>query len=243
MVDEDHERPEALRDLRDHLAHVHRLLVGEPGCRLVQEHDAGLADRRPRDLEQAPVARAQHARLLPGRDLETDEGERVGDVLAAGGACLAGVLVHHGDVVEHRQARDRLLLLERAPKPPAGATEVGHLEEVLPEGADRPGGGLDEPAQHVEEGRLAGPVGADQAARPARERHGHVVDRRHAAEANGQTLDLDHAAGPSASARRPKPRESKRPSLFRSFGTWSASPPGAVARTCSTPIPKRSSET
>ena len=98
----------------------------------------------------------------------------------------------HGDVLEHRERLDRLLGLERAPEPPAGAAEVDHLEQVLAEGADRSRGGLDEAAEDVEERRLAGAVRPDQAAGAAREGDGHVVDRGHPREADGEVLDLDH---------------------------------------------------
>ena len=81
-------------------------------------------------------------------------------------AAQLGVLVDHRDVVEDRELLDRLLGLERAPQPPPRAAEVRHRQQVLAEGARRvPAGRLDESAEHVEERRLAGPVGPDQPAR------------------------------------------------------------------------------
>ena len=66
------------------------------------------------------------------------------------------------------QVRDRLLGLERAPHSPARPPEVGHREQVVAERAhdafDRP----DEPAEHVEERRLAGAVRPDEPARARR---------------------------------------------------------------------------
>ncbi len=48
-----------------------------------------------------------------------------------------GVLVDHRHVVVDRQLLDRLLGLERPPHAPAGAAEVGHLQQVLAERLDR----------------------------------------------------------------------------------------------------------
>ena len=85
--------------------------------------------------------------------------------LAAGRALIGGrVLVHEPDVVEDGEILDRLLHLEGAPKAPAGTAVVGHGEQILTEGVDRARRRLDEARQDVEEGRLAGAVGADQAA-------------------------------------------------------------------------------
>ena len=129
-----------------------------------------------------------------------------------------GVLVHQRDVVEDRQLLDRLLGLERPPQPPSRPPEVGHAEQVLAERADAPCGRADEAAQHVEERRLAGAVRADQAARPGREHDGHPVERRDAAEADGEILDLDHAIAPPAPAAAAHGPPRSRPRFLRSFG-------------------------
>ena len=142
----------------------------------------------------------------------------------------------HRDVVEHRQLLDRLLRLERAPQAPAGAPVVDHLEQVLAERADRARGGLDEAAEDVEERRLAGAVRADQAARAAREDDAHVVDRRHAGEADGEPFDLDHAA--ASARRRCGTAGASRAEVRDVLRHLLASPPGAVSSTCSRPTPK-----
>ena len=112
----------------------------------------------------------------------------------AGDALRAGVLVDHRHVVEDRELLDRHLGLERPPQAPARPAVVGHLQQVLAEGGDRPGGRLDESAHHVEEGRLAGAVRADQAAGSALEDDRHAVDRGDASETDGEVVDLDHAS-------------------------------------------------
>ena len=145
----------------------------------------------------------------------------------------------HRDVVEHRQLLDRLLGLERPPQAPARAPVVGHPQQVLAERRDRADGRLDEAAEDVEERRLAGAVRADQAAGAAGEDDAHVVDRRDAGEAHREALDLDHGGFLSAAACSRTRAATSRPSLARSFGSCSASPPGAVSSTCRRPAPKR----
>src|SRR5262249_52866557 len=148
------------------------------------------------------------------------------------GAAGAGVLVDHRDVVEDRELLDRLLGLERAPEAPAGAAVVDQLQQVLAERPDRAFRGLHEAGQDVEERRLSGAVRADPPTGAARERDAHVVDRGDPGEAHREAFDLDHAVF------LPKGFATSRPSLARSFGTWSASPPGAVSSTWSSPAPK-----
>ena len=43
----------------DHLAEVLRLLVGEPGGGLVEQHDPRAPDHGPRDLDEPALARAE----------------------------------------------------------------------------------------------------------------------------------------------------------------------------------------
>src|SRR3954463_10436596 len=143
------------------------------------------------------------------------------------------------DVRRDAQLLDRLLGLERAPQAPAGAAEVRHGEQIVAERADAARRGHHEAAEDVEERRLAGAVRADQAARARLEADGHPVERRDAAEADGQVLDLDQRARSWAGVRR-RPAPPIAPhSRARSRGTCAASPAGAVSSTCSTPTPKR----
>ena len=75
--------PNSLGDPLDHAGHVLGLLVREPGGRLVEQHDARRADDRARDLDEAPVARAEPADLDVRRHLEADVLDRAQDVRAA----------------------------------------------------------------------------------------------------------------------------------------------------------------
>ncbi len=167
---------------------------GSPAAGSSSSTTRGRADDGPGDLDEAPVARAEPTDLDVRRHLEAHVLDGAQDVGLPRRAARTRVLVDHRDVVEHRQLLDRHLGLERAPQPPARAAVVDHLEQVVAECADRPCGRLDEAAQDVEERRLSRPVRPDQAARAAGEDDADVVDRRHAGEADGQPLDLDHDA-------------------------------------------------
>ena len=95
------------------------------------------ADDGARDLDEAPIARAEPADLDVRRHLETDVLDGAEDVGPPRRAPGSRVLVDHRDVVEHRELLDRHLGLERAPQPPARAPVVDHLEQVVAERADR----------------------------------------------------------------------------------------------------------
>src|SRR4051794_637314 len=84
VIDEDHERGRVLGDRADHAPEVLGLLVGQPGGGLVEQHEPRRADDRPRDLDEAPLARAE--RRDPGVRIdvvEPDEAQRGEDILAA----------------------------------------------------------------------------------------------------------------------------------------------------------------
>ena len=112
------------------------------------------------------------------------------------------MLVHGCHVVEHRELLDRLLGLEGASQSPARPFEVGQRQEVLAHRIDTTAARGDEAGQHVEERRLAGAVGADEATRPFRELNGHLIQRDDTAEVDRQLLDVDHASTPFFSAAR-----------------------------------------
>ncbi len=83
MVDEDHDRVAVLGDPRDHVPEVRRLLVGQAGGRLVEQHHARLTDERAGDLDQPAIARAERPDPCLRVGLEPDERDRVEHVLAA----------------------------------------------------------------------------------------------------------------------------------------------------------------
>jgi hypothetical protein len=202
VVDEDDQGADVLGDAPDDAAEVLGLLVGQARGRLVEEHDARLADDRPGDLDQPALARAEAAYLRLRIDVQADERDRPERVLLARVAPEARVLVDHRHVVVDRELLDRLLGLEGPAQAPAGAPVVGHRQKVLVVGAYRSGDRPHEAAQHVEERRLAGAVGADEPAGPAGELDAHAVDRGHAAEADGQAVDRDHLAASRAGVAR-----------------------------------------
>ena len=160
------------------------LLVGEAGRGLVEQDEPGVADDRPGHLDEATLAGAESADESVGFGLEADEAHRPHHILAAVRPAATRVLVHEQHVLVHREVGDGLLGLERPAQAPPRPLEVGDREEVVAERDDPSGERPDEPAEDVEERRLAGAVGADQAARAAGERDRHPIDRDDAAEAD-----------------------------------------------------------
>src|ERR1700722_14379632 len=249
VIDEDGERPGLLRYPPDHRGQVRGLLVGEARGGLVEQDQPRFAGDRAGDLDQAALARGERADLRPRRDAAADELDRGEHVVTAGRAAQPGV--DHRHVVVDGQVGDRLLGLEGAAHPPAGAAEMRHPQQVLVERGDGAGRRADEPGQHVEERGLAGAVRADQPAHAVGERQAHPVERGDAAVPDGEVLDLDHAPSPppgtpgtpvpvrTAGSGRRHNRLISRYSRFMSLGNWSAIPPGAVASTCMTPMPNR----
>src|SRR3954452_5700915 len=69
VVDEDHERTHVLGDAADDSAEMRGLLVGQAGGGLVEQHEARLADDRPRDLDEPSLAGAEGRDLHVGVDV------------------------------------------------------------------------------------------------------------------------------------------------------------------------------
>ena len=211
-------------------AEVLGLLVGQPGGRLVEQHQPGLPDDGPGHLDEPPLARRRapptaRRAALRGRRTST------ASMHVARGATRgrrAGVLVDEAHVVEHRQLGDRLLGLERPAQPPARPPEVGHRQQVVAERRDGPAGRPDEPAEHVEERRLAGAVRPDQPARAARRSVsvmpsiGMTPPKR-----TVRSVDLDHGVTFAApTLRRETARRAARPSLRQVLGHLLGEPAG-----------------
>ena len=106
------------------------------------------------------------------------------------------------DVLEHGQAREQGQVLEGPGDPELGDAVGGHLEELLVLEVDPAAGRLVDPRHDVEERRLAGAVGPDQAADLAPlDGEGELVEGHDAAEAdahvthveNRQRLTIPHA--------------------------------------------------
>ena len=195
------------------------LLVGQTGGRLVQEHDSRIPDDDTRELDEAPGSCAQAPDFLPGRLLEPDEGKCVVYVALPCGAPSSGVLLDHRDVLEHRQALDRLFLLERAPQAPAGAAVVGHAAAGPRRNArTAPVAGDTKPLSTLKNVVLPAPFGPIRPQVPCGNDDGHVVERYDASEADCQPLDLDHGPRPIAPASRLTPPEISRPRFRMSLG-------------------------
>ncbi len=147
------------------------------------------------------------------------------------------------------RGRARRCRRPRAPRSPArsGRCAAGpsaragsrHGEQVVAEGVHRARGRAHEAAQHVEERRLAGAVGADQPARAAGELDGHAVDRRHAAEAHREVLDLDHSRPPSAAGAAEQPPDQPPELRHVARELVRRAPAARSSSTCRTPTPKR----
>ena len=169
------------------------LAAGEPGGRLVEHHESRLDGARHPDLELA---------LLPVREV-ADERVRLGaepDLLGRSTCTLATFAVaparndaqppavvadeREVDVVRHREAREQAGLLVRAGEPELGAHPRGQMRDVLPHHLDRARRRLEVAGDEVEEGRLAGPVRAeDRAALAVRDVEIDVAHGLDAAEA------------------------------------------------------------
>src|SRR4029450_5905854 len=95
------------------------------------------------------------------------------------------------DIVEHRHGSEERQVLEGAPDTePRYVVGLGREEVAILEG-DGAAGRLVEPAQAIEEGGLAGPVGPDEADDLARlDVEGHIVQRDDAAETHAELTYL-----------------------------------------------------
>ena len=235
VVDEDDQRAGLGGDPADQLAEVGGLLVGQPGRRLVEQHQPRLADHGPGDLDEPPLAGTESPRPTVGVARQPDEVDRPHHLVAARAAVTAGVLVHEEHVLVHGEVGDRLLGLERSAQPPPRPLEVGDRQEIVTEREHPAGVRPHEPAEDVEERRLAGAVGPDQAACAAGE---------------GDASSGRSGALPRTAPRARRPRSRAAPA---GAGDESADgrqlgevlrhlvdqPAGAVISTCRTPIPNR----
>ena len=224
----------------DDLAELLRLLVREPGRRLVEQHDTRLADDRSRHLDEASLASAEPADLLArqsprGRRTRAPRARRRCRDERRPPECSWIIAT----LSNTESSLDRLLLLERPPQPPARPAVVGHAQQVLAERADPPAAGVTNPLSTLKNVVLPAPFGPIRPQVPSRKRR----SRRRAASR--------HRSGPSD--RRPRSRRSPAPSLRQRLGDQparassclgeiaSTMPSGAVTSTCRTPIPKRTS--
>ena len=136
--------------------------------------------------------------------------------------CLEECSCDHRHVVVDRELLDRLLGLERAPHAPARAPEVGHRRA----GPRRtpctlPSAGRTKPLSTLKKVVLPAPLGPMSPQVPSPKSIVMPIERRDAAEAHREVLDLDHPA-PSRVGGLPRPTSPpiSRPSFAMSRGNW-----------------------
>src|SRR6478735_2233504 len=143
------------------LADRNRVHAGE---RLVQQHEARLGRERARDLDAAAFA-ARQARTLGVRDMA--DLQLVEQLLelgrAAGRVELRPQLEDREDVVGDTQAPEHRGFLRQITQAQTRTRVHGLGRDVGVVETDAAGVGADESHDHVEAGRLAGAVGAEQA--------------------------------------------------------------------------------
>ncbi len=136
----------------------------DAGEGLVQEHDLGVGDQGPGDLQAAsfPAGERQRFCLSQLSDVELLE-ELIAP--AAAGRAIHPQHLHHAQQVllDGELAEDARLLGEIAHAAVAGAAVHGPAGDVDALEPDLAGVGLDHAAGHAEAGGLAGAVGAQQA--------------------------------------------------------------------------------
>ncbi len=138
------------------------LLLVETRCRLVEQQHRGPAGQGPGELQQPGVAGGQRVGPLVGLRRETDTGQQfVGDVRRTT-VDVTHQLGGGEDVVAHGERAEQLQALEGAGHPEAGPLVGGHAGDVVTRQQHPTGGGRLQPGEHVEDGGLAGTVGADE---------------------------------------------------------------------------------
>ena len=164
-----------------------------------------LADRLERVLDQ-PVRREMLERLLDHRRL----GARGPKEVVAGAGALAD---RQAEVVEHAQAAEELIDLERAREAPPRARLLGEVRDVLAAQQHAARRRLEHARDQIDEARLAGAVGSDQpAARPARKREADVARDGKRAEAHADPARLERGRAHGEALRlRSRPRSSSSP--------------------------------
>ena len=196
----------ALADALQQLAQLGGLLRVEAGGRLVQQQQARLRGQRACQLHPSLQAVGQAAgglvralgqthalqqrqrlltrlRLLPAR---RGQGQQRGPEAVAHAAVSA-----HQHVVQHRQLSEQAQVLEGAAHAQLAhrvRRQRGHVDTGK---ADLPAAGCDDAAEHVDHGRLARAIGADQRVDVAAlQGEGHILRRLHTAIGLAQALHL-----------------------------------------------------
>jgi hypothetical protein len=125
----------------------------EPNRRLVEHKQLRIADQRKGETRALHLATGELLRALFGEAEDSRELEHVTNTERPGIQRR-----HHGHQLAHREAADQGPRLQHR----ANLARGDRLVRVGPEARDGAGVGLREAEQHVQGGRLACPVGAEQ---------------------------------------------------------------------------------
>src|SRR5665213_547688 len=194
VVDQDQLGAESFRNLQQDTAQAVGLGVVEASTRLIKQDRLRLADQSLTDFDHAPLIEiertAQHV-LAP---LQLDEDQRPFNFFLGIAARRGNVIGDGLDVLARAQFVDHEFLLKgaaQAGRDPPRRRETPQRDTVEMHGALRR---CDETRQDIEQRRLAGAVGSDQAANRGAEFPVQRVERSNAAKLYGEGFDLDHEA-------------------------------------------------
>ena len=195
--------------LADQFGQPHGFLGVHAAGRFIEQQQFGVRGQRQREGHALAGFLGDVGRHLMGQMRQADEVERRLGLLAAQPLFLAqapGVEQHVGQprrraqpvaddqVVEHRRAVEQGRGLERARHAEPGDLVRAQAGHVLPLEQDLARTRRVRAGDQVEEGGLAGAIGADDRVDMAGfERHGHVVHRGQPAEFLGEVADLKHS--------------------------------------------------
>ena len=200
--------PSLVAQLADEVRHLGRLARIHAGHRLVEQQEPGARRERTRDLEPTLLAVRQVLGQLVaaiGQADELERGERVrGDPPLLGphphraeqrptqlGARPA--VAAHARVVERAHVAEEPDVLEGARHAEWGDAVRRQAPHLVPGHDDSPGRRAVDARHHVQHRRLAGAVGADEPADlPVLDDEVQAREGREAAEAHGETHDLQH---------------------------------------------------
>src|SRR5437870_943492 len=244
VLDQEDGEAEARANATNEPAQAPLLPAIHAGGGLVEQKQLGLQRQGARDLEPALVAVGEVAGPLVGTVGEADQLEqRQGPATrlallgarrgqpdhAAHEAARRPHVTRDHHVLERRELAEQTHVLKRARDAEAGDAEGPQARDVtalIPEPA---GGGRAEARDEIEQRRLAGAVGPDQAEELAA-LHGerHAAHRHDTAEAAGERLHRQHVGCPrrpvvrrrahTLPVRRPRPRRPRSPGVISPCG-------------------------
>src|SRR5712692_5805761 len=189
VVENEHDLAQPHDDLHVVLHEQHRLALVAEAAHGLEQDQRRVAHEHPHELDQLLLAVGEIAGVLAGERLQLHEREQLPRPALGGGPVAAG---HHQQVLERGQLGEDARHLERAAH--ALHRDLPRLQSVdaLAPEEDAAGVAPLEAGDAVEERRLAGAVGTDEAVDPAGlEAQRDAVDRGDAAEALLDAVDLE----------------------------------------------------